>query len=269
MQCLESFFQVFIFPICPLLPRYQVSKLIVGVDGIFSTPAVSCLIRNRATTGGIILTASHNPGGPNGDFGIKYNMSNGGPAPSDFTDKIFALSQEIKEYRLCPGLEVDLSKPGVSSFEVEGFGGFTVEVLDSLEDYVSMCKDIFDFDAIRDYLKSTKVVFNSLHGVTGPYVERIFGKELGAAESSFMKTNVLPDFGGGHPDPNLTYAKDLVEAMAKGGIGFGAAFDGDGDRNMILGENAFFVTPCDSLAVIADNIECIPYFAKAKVAKRE
>merc|ERR1719195_886791 len=125
-------------------------------------------------------------------------------------------------------------------------------------------KSIFDFPAIKEYLRSTKILLNSLHGVTGPYCEAIFGDELGAPrETSFMKTQILPDFGGGHPDPNLTYASDLVELMAKGVHGFGAAFDGDGDRNMILGQNAFFVTPCDSLAVLANNLEHIPWF-KAK-----
>ena len=143
---------------------------------------------------------------------------------------------------------------------------YEVEVIDSLSDYVDMCKEIFDFSAIKDWMKANKILINALHGVTGPYAERIFGQELGAAKDSFMKTNLLPDFGEGHPDPNLTYARDLVEAMEKGkDFVFGAAFDGDGDRNMILGGGAFFVTPCDSLAVIADNLDSIPYFAKSSV----
>ena len=244
------------------------SKLIVGQDGILSTPAVSNIIRKYVTTGGIILTASHNPGGKTGDFGIKYNMGNGGPAPSDFTDKIFALSKEIGEYKICPDIKPDISVKGkVYDFRVgDEARKFSVEVIDSIQDYVDLMKSIFNFEEIKEYLKSQRVLINSMHGVTGPYAERIFGDELGAPRpSSFMMTNILEDFGGGHPDPNLTYAKDLVDAMKAGDYGFGAAFDGDGDRNMILGANAFFVTPCDSLAVIANNLEDIPYFQKEKV----
>lgn len=238
--------------------------MIVGKGGILSTPAVSCIIRKRKTTGGIILTASHNPGGPQGDFGIKYNMSNGGPAPTDFTDRIYKLSQELKSYKICPDLNCDFDKVGEVQFDLEG-GKFSVEVVDCFADYVEMMKDIFDFEVIRQYLKGTKILVNSLHGVTGPYAEKIFGEELGAPKDSFMKTELLTDFGGGHPDPNLTYASDLVDAMAKGEFTFGAAFDGDGDRNMILGSKAFFVTPCDSLAVIANNLDCIPYFQKSTI----
>merc|ERR1712088_884888 len=210
----------------------EVSRLIVAKDGIMSTPALSNIIRKRNTTGGIILTASHNPGGQNGDFGIKLNC--------------------------------DFSKAGTSSFSVLD-KEFNVEVIDSIDDYVEMMKGIFDFNVIKEHLKGIKVLLNSMHGVTGPYVERIFGTELGAPQESFIKTNILPDFGGGHPDPNLTYADDLVNAMSAGDYAFGAAFDGDGDRNMILGAKAFFVTPCDSLAVIANNLESIPYFQKNQV----
>lgn len=227
-----------------------------------STPALSNVIRKRQTTGGIILTASHNPGGQNGgDFGIKFNMDNGGPAPTDFTDRVFKLSQAIKTYNICHDIACDFSLLGVQTFSIEG-SEFTVEVIDSIDEYVEMMKSIFDFNLIREHLQGMKILVNSLHGVTGPYAERIFGQELGAGPDSFLKTNILPDFGGGHPDPNLTYAQDLVDAMALGDFGFGAAFDGDGDRNMILGAKAFFVTPCDSLAVIANNLECIPYFQK-------
>ncbi len=242
------------------------SKLIVGQDGILSTPAVSNIIIKRKVTGGIILTASHNPGGPKGDFGIKYNLGNGGPAPTDFTERIYQLSQNIKEYKICKDLNCDFSKPGSHQYQVDG-RQFEVEVVDSLNDYVAMCKDIFDFEAIKAWIAAgNKILINSLHGVTGPYADKIFGEELGAAKDSFMKTKLLEDFGEGHPDPNLTYAKDLVEAMEKNKeLVFGAAFDGDGDRNMILGGGAFFVTPCDSLAVIADNLDSIPYFAKAKI----
>jgi len=240
----------------------EVAKLVVAKDGIMSTPALSNIIRKRNTTGGIILTASHNPGGKNGgDFGIKFNCANGGPAPTDFTDKIFKLSEDIKTYKICNDLNCDFSQVGTSIFSVKG-KEFKVDVIDSIDDYVDMMKGIFDFDMIKEHLKGIRILLNSLHGVTGPYVERIFGTELGAPQESFMKTNILPDFGGGHPDPNLTYAEDLVKAMSAGQHAFGAAFDGDGDRNMILGPKAFFVTPCDSLAVIANNLEIIPYFQK-------
>merc|ERR1712241_98170 len=240
----------------------EVAKLVVAKDGIMSTPALSNIIRKRKTTGGIILTASHNPGGKNGgDFGIKFNCANGGPAPTDFTDKIFKLSEDIKSYKICNDLNCDFSQVGTSIFSVMG-KEFKVDVIDSIDDYVDMMKGIFDFDMIKEHLKGIRILLNSLHGVTGPYVERIFGTELGAPQESFMKTNILPDFGGGHPDPNLTYAEDLVNAMSAGQHAFGAAFDGDGDRNMILGPKAFFVTPCDSLAVIANNLEIIPYFQK-------
>ena len=239
----------------------QVGKLIVAQNGLMSTPAVSCVIRKYKTNGGIILTASHNPGGPDQDFGIKFNMENGGPAPTDFTNAIYDLSQKITEYKIAREVKVDFSKTGSHSFDLEGGAKFEVEVIDSFADYTELMKTIFDFAQIKAYMaKGNKILVNSLHGVTGPYAERIFGDELGAGKDSFMKTDVLEDFGGGHPDPNLTYAADLVEAMAKGDFGFGAAFDGDGDRNMILGAKAFFVTPCDSLAVIANNLDAIPYF---------
>ena len=179
--------------------QFQVSKLIVAKDGIMSTPAVSNVIRKMKTTGGIILTASHNPGGQNGgDFGIKFNCANGGPAPTDFTDKIFKLSGEIKTYKICNDLTCDFTKPGSHNYTVNG-QNFSVDVVDALDDYVEMMKSIFDFDMIKDHMKGIKILLNSLHGVTGPYVERIFGTELGAPKESFLKTNILPDFGGGHP----------------------------------------------------------------------
>ena len=245
----------------------KVSKLIVGKGGFLSTPAVSNLIRKRAATGGFILTASHNPGGPDADFGLKFNCDNGGPAPDSFTNRIFENTKTINKYFICPDLECDFNTVGTYEYVVEG-RPFTVEVVDPTQDYVQLMKEIFDFAQIREMIKAKnfKLLINSLHGATGPYVERIFLEELGCDPSSCIKTNVLPDFGGGHPDPNLTYAADLVEEMAKGVHGFGAAFDGDGDRNMILGQNAFFVTPCDSLAVLANNLDCIPWF-QAKTGK--
>jgi len=245
----------------------KVSKLIVGKGGFLSTPAVSNLIRKHKTTGGFILTASHNPGGPDADFGLKFNCANGGPAPDAFTNKIFDNTKSISKYYICPDLQCDFNTLGNYEFMIEGHP-FTVEVVDPTTDYVELMRSIFDFAQIKQMIKekSFKLLINSLHGATGPYAEKIFLEELGCDKSSCIKTNVLPDFGGGHPDPNLTYAADLVNVMAKGEHGFGAAFDGDGDRNMILGQNAFFVTPCDSLAVLANNMEHIPWF-KAKGGK--
>lgn len=247
-----------------------ISKVIVAHEGLMSTPAVSCVIRKYKANGGIILTASHNPGGPDADFGIKYNISNGGPAPENVTDAIFNLTKSITEYKICPDLHADISKLGTQQFQVDN-KPFTVEVIDSVADYVSYMKEIFDFDAIKGLLhgssgqKPLNVLINAMHGVMGPYVKAVFLNELGASESNIVNCDPKEDFGGLHPDPNLTYAKDLVDELAKGQHGFGAAFDGDGDRNMILGENAFFVTPSDSLAVLADNLECIPYFKNTGV----
>jgi len=247
----------------------QVSKVIVGCDGILSTPAVSCMIRKYKTAGGILLTASHNPGGPDADFGIKFNTSNGGPAPDAVTNKIHGLTTGIQEYLTVPNLNCDVSKVGAQKFDVEGHT-FVVEVVDSVQDYVELMKEIFDFDSLRNLIQGKgqaplKVLINAMHGVTGPYVTRIFCDELGASQDSVVNVIPLEDFGGHHPDPNLTYAVDLVKAMEQGDYGFGAAFDGDGDRNMILGEKAFFVNPSDSLAVIANNMDSIPYFRRTGV----
>lgn len=244
-----------------------VRKLLVGQNGILSTPCVSCIIRKYSTAGGIVLTASHNPGGPNADFGIKFNISNGGPAPDGVTNKIYGLTQVLKEYKICPDLQCDITKIGTQEFVVDG-KPFTVEVVDSVKDYVQYMKEIFDFGAIKSLLHGSdgqpplKVLIDAMHGVTGPYVRNIFLEELGASEDCAVNIVPLEDFGGHHPDPNLTYAASLVQAMKSGDYGLGAAFDGDGDRNMILGHKAFFVTPSDSVAVIADNTDCIPYFKK-------
>ena len=244
-----------------------VSKLLVGQNGILSTPAVSSLIRNNKALGGIVLTASHNPGGPENDFGIKFNCENGGPAPDAFTNKMYELSTAINEYKIVKGLQVDITQIGITNFEVDG-KQFVVEVIDSVANYVQHMQQIFDFAKLRDYVsgktmgKPLKMRIDAMNGVTGPYVRAIFLDCLGAAENCVVHTTPLPDFGGLHPDPNLTYAKDLVETVANGNYDIGAAFDGDGDRNMIIGEKAFFVTPSDSLAVIAHYLECIPYFQK-------
>ncbi|GAA5950976.1 hypothetical protein JCM21900_004116 [Sporobolomyces salmonicolor] len=234
-----------------------VKKLIVGQNGIFSTPAVSHVIRSTKSTGGILLTASHNPGGPKADFGIKYNMENGGPAPEGVTDKIFEVSKTLKEYKLVDLPDADLSKLG----DVE-LGPIKLEIIDSIKPYVALLKTIFDFRAIKSYLNgepSVSVLFDGLSGVTGPYAHEIFVSELGLPESAVQNCVPSPDFNGGHPDPNLTYAHSLVEEVEKRNITFGAASDGDGDRNMIYGKGAF-VTPSDSVAIIADWAECIPYF---------
>ncbi|KAK9328148.1 hypothetical protein V1520DRAFT_346896 [Lipomyces starkeyi] len=239
-----------------------VAKLIIGQDGILSTPAASHIIRKRKATGGILLTASHNPGGPNADFGIKYNLSNGGPAPESVTDKIYEVTTKIQSYEISAIPDIDLSTIGTKSY-----GNLTVDIIDSTADYVVMLKEIFDFGLIKSFLASKpefKVLFDSLSGVTGPYGKAIFVDELGLPESSIQNFKPLPDFGGGHPDPNLTYAKSLVDKVDAENIPFGAASDGDGDRNMIYGANAF-VSPGDSVAIIAHHADKIPYFKQGGV----
>jgi len=238
----------------------HVSKLIIGHEGIFSTPAVSAVVRVHKAFGAFILTASHNPGGPTADFGIKYNISNGGPAPENITNAIYEQTTTIKEFYSVDIPNVDLSKIGTVSFTVEN-KPFEVQVLDSVDDYLSLMKTIFDFDQIKKLIARPdfKFVFDSLSGVTGKYTQRIFVKELGAPEKSLMNQYPAPDFNGHHPDPNLTYAADLVKKVYNEDYEFGAASDGDGDRNMILGR-AFFVNPSDSVAIIAANATAIPYF---------
>ncbi|NWZ15160.1 PGM1 protein, partial [Agelaius phoeniceus] len=246
-----------------------IGRLVIGQHGILSTPAVSCLIRKIKAIGGIILTASHNPGGPSGDFGIKFNIANGGPAPEAITDKIFQISKKIEEYAICPDLQVDLGTIGKQQFDLENkFKPFTVEIVDSVEAYASMLRNIFDFSALKELLSGKnqlKIRIDAMHGVVGPYVKKILCEELGAPANSAVNCTPLEDFGGHHPDPNLTYAADLVQTMKTGEYDFGAAFDGDGDRNMILGKHGFFVNPSDSVAVIAANIFSIPYFQQTGV----
>lgn len=245
-----------------------VKKLIIGQDGILSTPATSHVIRTHPEkiTGGIILTASHNPGGPQNDLGIKYNLANGGPAPESVTNKIFARSLELENYYIVEDLPtVDLSKLGESSY-----GSLVVEIIDSTKSYVEFLKQIFDFELIKKFIKDQqpkgfKVLFDALNGVTGPYGEKIFIEELGLPLDSIQNYHPKPDFGGLHPDPNLTYAKTLVERVDKEQIAFGAASDGDGDRNMIYGAGPAFVSPGDSVAIIAEYADYIPYFKKQGV----
>lgn len=230
-------------------------RIKVGKGGILSTPAVSCVIRKYSALGGIVLSASHNPGGPNGDFGIKYNISNGGPAPEKITDAIFARSQVIDSYSILSALDVDLDRLGETQL-----GTMTVEVIDSVSDYQALMESLFDFDQIHALLTSGsfRMCMDSMHAVTGPYAHGIFEMRLGAGLGTVQNGQPLEDFGGGHPDPNLVYAHDLVERMfGVDPLDFGAASDGDGDRNMILGSR-FFVTPSDSLAVLAANATLAP-----------
>ncbi|RVE49891.1 hypothetical protein evm_005484 [Chilo suppressalis] len=243
----------------------RVAKLLVGQNGILSTPAVSCIIRKYKTLGGIVLTASHNPGGIDNDFGIKFNCSNGGPAPDGTTNDIYKLTTVIKQYKIASDVSCPIDKIGTYNFKVED-RQFTVEVIDSVKDYVDYMKEIFDFPKIKALIQGSgqskpfNVLIDSMSGVTGPYVKRVFIDELGASDKNIRRVVPLEDFGGAHPDPNLTYAADLVEAVRNGDYDFGAAFDGDGDRNMIIGRGAFFVTPSDSLAVLANHLHHIPYF---------
>jgi phosphoglucomutase len=208
------------------------------------------------------LTASHNPGGPNADFGIKYNLANGAPAPETVTNKIYETSKSLTSYNYLDLPEIDTTTIGSKTY-----GPLEVEVVHSTADYVAMMKQIFDFDLIRSFLTSHpdfKVLFDGMHGVTGPYGVDIFVNELGLPATSVMNCEPKPDFGGGHPDPNLVYAHELVEAVDQRGIHFGAASDGDGDRNMIYGAKTF-VSPGDSLAIIAHHAKLIPYFQKQGV----
>uniref|UniRef100_A0A4W4FB08 Phosphoglucomutase 1 n=1 Tax=Electrophorus electricus TaxID=8005 RepID=A0A4W4FB08_ELEEL len=241
-----------------------VGRLVIGQNGIMSTPAVSCVIRKYKAIGGILLTASHNPGGPDGDFGIKFNIANGGPAPETVTEQIFQISRTLEEYAICPELTVDLVTLGKQTFDLENkFKPFTVEIVDSVESYANMLRNIFDFAALKELLSGEnhiRIRLDAMHGVVGPYVKKILCEELGSPANSAINCIPLEDFGGQHPDPNLTHAADLVETMKGGQYDFGAAFDGDGDRNMILGKHGFFVNPSDSVAVIAANMFCIPYF---------
>ncbi len=230
-------------------------KMLVGCGGILSTPAASCVIRKNKAFGGIILSASHNPGGPEGDFGIKYNVTNGGPAPEKVTEAIFARSKAIDTYKILEAEDIDLDTIGSQQL-----GAMKVEVIDSVADYAELMESLFDFASIKQLLSSGsfRMCMDSLHAVTGPYAKEIFENRLGAPAGTVQNGVPLEDFGGGHPDPNLVYAHDLVEVMyGDNAPDFGAASDGDGDRNMILGRK-FFVTPSDSLAVLAANAKLVP-----------
>ena len=233
-------------------------RVLVGQGGILSTPAASCVIRKRQAFGGIILSASHNPGGPDGDFGIKYNTGNGGPAPEKITDAIYANTQKITRFLTVDTPEIDLATLGTHTL-----GAMQVEVIDPVADHAELLATLFDFERIGAMLRRPdfRICFDAMHAVTGPYAHEIFVKRLGAPAASVINGVPLPDFGGGHPDPNPTYAEQLVKTMfAEDAPDFGAASDGDGDRNMIVGRR-FIVTPSDSLAVLAANAHLVPGYA--------
>ncbi len=238
-----------------------ISRVVVGQGGLFSTPAVSAAIRERGAAGGIILSASHNPGGPDGDFGIKYNIHNGGPAPEPLTERIYERSKKIDRYFILPPTPIDIDTQ--RTFQLETM---TVEVIDPVTGYAALMQRLFDFDRIRELFASGfRMRFDAMHAITGPYAKVIFEKLLGAPAGTVINGTPLPDFGGGHPDPNLTYAAELVKMLnSPDGPDFGAASDGDGDRNMILGRN-FFVNPSDSLAILAANATCVPAYREGIV----
>mmetsp|Transcript_6824 Transcript_6824/g.10445 ORF Transcript_6824/g.10445 Transcript_6824/m.10445 type:complete len:574 (+) Transcript_6824:93-1814(+) len=243
-----------------------VGKVVISKDFLMSTPCVSALIIDYKAHGGIILTASHNPGGEHEDFGVKYNGKNGGPATTNVTNKIFEISKEIKEYKITKENPIiDTSKTGVQKF-----GGLEILVIDAVAHYAKRMKAIFNFAMMKKFVsrKDFSMKYDSMCGVAGPFAKNIFGELLGLdIKEVCMNSDPKPDFGGHHPDPNLTYAEELVKVMgikeeSKDAPEFGAAADGDADRNMVLGKN-FFVTPSDSLAIIVDKaIDCIPYFKK-------
>ena len=230
-------------------------QVLVGRNGLLSTPAVSAVIRKNKAFGGIILSASHNPAGPDGDFGIKYNAGNGGPAAEKITDAIYASSRTIGEYRIEDAPDIDLSMLGENQL-----GAMKVKIIDPVSDYADLMEHLFDFSRIRALFDSGlfSMRFDAMSAITGPYAREILEHRLGAPSGTVMRGEPLEDFGGGHPDPNLVYAHDLVEIMnSANGPDFGAASDGDGDRNMILGRK-FFVTPSDSLAILAANAMLVP-----------
>ncbi len=233
-----------------------VAKLIIGQNGFLSTPASSNILLKNKTDGGFVLSASHNPGGENGDFGIKYANETGGQIPTSVSDKIFETSKHITEYKIFDAPDIDLSKIGTQKL-----GDMVIEVIDPVKDYVEMMERIFDFAALKKlFANGFTMRFDAMNAVTGPYAVRIFEEILGAAKGSVVHAQPLPDFGGLHPDPNLVYAKDLVDYMfSADAADFAGANDGDGDRNMILGRK-FFVTPSDSLAILTDNFKLIPAY---------
>jgi phosphoglucomutase len=247
--------------IARMAAAHGVARLITTTGGILSTPAASNLIRSRGAIAGIILSASHNPGGPDGDFGVKINGANGGPAPESLTDAVYATTKSLEGYRIAEAAPLNLDTPGE-----QRLGELVVEVVDGVDDYVALMQKLFDFDRIAALLRGDfAVAFDAMHAVTGPYASRLLEGLLGAPAGTVRNGIPLEDFGGGHPDPNLTYAHDLAELLLEGtDYAFGAACDGDGDRNMILGR-ACFVNPSDSLAVLTANATLVPGYAEGLV----
>jgi len=236
---------------------HGVAQVLTTTGGILSTPAASNLIRKHGAIGGIILSASHNPGGPEGDFGVKVNGANGGPTPESLTDAIYACSLTLEGYRISEAAPINLDRPGNHQI-----GTMQVRVIDGVDDYITLMQGLFDFDQIADLLRGDfPIAFDAMHAVTGPYAKRLLEGLLGAPEGTVRNGMPLEDFGGGHPDPNLTYAHDLAELLLGGDrYRFGAACDGDGDRNMVIGQHCF-VNPSDSLAVLTANATLAPGYA--------
>lgn len=230
------------------------ARVVVGAGGLLSTPAASCVIRGRGADGGLILTASHNPGGPAADFGVKFNTPNGGPAPESVTGPIYERTRRIEAYRILRAPDVDIERPGEAAL-----GGMALEVIDPVSDYRALMESLFDLDALRGLFRSGFAMrFDALHAVTGPYARAILEDTLGAPPGTVVNATPLPDFGGGHPDPNPVHCKDLMRLMfSNSAPDFAAAADGDGDRNMILGRGAY-VTPSDSLALLCANAHLAP-----------
>jgi len=235
-----------------------VARIVVGQGGILSTPAASHLIRKRHANGGLLFTASHNPAGPDGDFGIKLNIAGGGQANEGLTGRIHETSKQITRYRVYENGQVDLDRRGLQTV-----GSMEVEVIDCVDDYAQLMQGLFDFDRIRDWFKRGHTLrFDAMHAVTGPYAERIFVEQLGAPLLSVQNASPLEDFGGGHPDPNLIHARPLVDlAFSKDAPDLAAASDGDGDRNMILGKG-IFISPGDSLAMLAAHLKELPGYRR-------
>lgn len=235
-----------------------IGRALVGQHGFLSTPAVSAIIRKVQAGGGVILSASHNPGGPDEDFGVKFNTSNGGPAPTSFTESVYAISRQISEYKLVDSDDIDLDRLGMYRLL-----DMQIEIIDAVADYAELMERLFDFNRIQDMLTNGLAIrFDAMHAITGPYAIEILQHRLGAEQGTVLNGLPLPDFGGGHPDPNQAHAHELIKLMNSGRSApdFGAASDGDGDRNMILGRN-FFVTPSDSLAIMAANAHHIPGYS--------
>lgn len=235
------------------------SHVMVGLGGILSTPAASCVIRKNKACGGIILSASHNPGGPDEDFGIKFNGENGGPAPEKLTDAIFQQTLSMEEYKSIDGEDLDLDK--ISTMYI---AQCQVDIIDPVNDYADLMESMFDFDLMKALLSQQdfRFCFDAMHAVNGPYAKEIFEKRLEAPVGTVINGEPLTDFGGGHPDPNLVHAHELVALLhGDNALDFGAASDGDGDRNMVLGNN-FYINPCDSLAILTANAQLIPAYSK-------